>query len=506
MDRQAETVTETETETETGTETETDRQTDRRTDGQTDRQRQTDRDRQRQRQAKRAARHSTHPTAPAERDRLWKLLSFSDALLLNTVSKIRGGKRGQGQQTLNQLLTSRLRTWWAGGWSQLFADLESNQMGGTARPSKESQLARDKREVNIIKDLVSHKATSKATSRINEPLRFAQGSDIPQRFQALFPPAPPAIPPQALSDDITTELRTELVTHIQSALNTLPTMSGAGSNGAYFEHLRLHSAIQNGTSELADVLADLLTGTAPSEAVKCLRSGRCHPPLKPDSDTDIRPLVSASAQWRAAMRGWNAMFSEETKEAVGQSQYGARPGGPAALRHYIEASLAQDPALALAALDIANMYGSMSISNIEEQVRHRIPRMWPLLAPWVRLPRCHMYKDSNGVLHNIHATTGVDQGCPGSSSLGCLGITSLHESLSEFSTVAGLQDDTYLLINQDRIKDALEAIAPSLAPTGCTLKLRKCSVFSPGHCDTGTSGIQRVDALPHVLKQALDSS
>ena len=198
------------------------------------------------------------------------------------------------------------------------------------------------------------------------------------------------------------------------------------------------------------------------------------------------------------------MFAAEVVDAVGPTQYGvSRPGGPVALRHRIEAALALDPSLAVVAIDIANMHGSMGLANIENQVCHRIPRMWPLLAPWFRLPRRHTYKDRSGVLHTITATTGVDQGCPGSSTLACLGIAPLHEALAEHGMVVGLQDDTYLLLSQDRLKDGLEAIAPALAPTGCCLKLSKCSAYSPGSFSAGNSGIQRGNDYPQVLRLPL---
>ena len=223
--------------------------------------------------------------------------------------------------------------------------------------------------------MVSHNAASKATSRIEEPIRFATGTDIPQRLQALFPPALADVPPQPLTDTVPDMVREELCAHIRDELRSSPTMSSGGSNGTYYEHLGLHNAIQDGKAELADVLTDLLTGAAPTEAVECLRSGRCHPPLKPDSDTDISPLVSSSAQWRAAMRGWNTMCAAEAVDAVGP-QYGvSRPGGPVALRHRVESALALDPSLAVVAIDIANMHGSMGLANIENQVCHRIPGM-----------------------------------------------------------------------------------------------------------------------------------
>ena len=104
------------------------------------------------------------------------------------------------------------------------------------------------------------------------------------------------------------------------------------------------------------------------------------------------------------MRGWSAMFSAEARAAVGDTQFGvARPGGAIALWLEIEIRMAADSELALASIDISNMYGSMDIHNIGTQVRHRVPRMWPLLGRWFRVPRSHVYRDVQGGLHEILA-------------------------------------------------------------------------------------------------------
>jgi len=129
--------------------------------------------------------------------------------------------------------------------------------------------------------------------------------------------------------------------------------------------------------------------------------------------------------------------------------------------------------------------------------------MWPLLSRWFRLPRRHVYRDDQGALHAIDAQVGVDQGCPASSTLACLGATVLHEALSEHCFVAGLQDDTYLLMEQADIKKSLEAIGPALAKVGCQLDFRKSGVWSPGACDVGSSGLKRLASVPQVLKQPL---
>jgi hypothetical protein len=204
------------------------------------------------------------------------------------------------------------------------------------------------------------------------------------------------------------------------------------------------------------------------------------------------------------MRGWSKMFETEVMEAVGSSQYGvARPGGAVAMRHELEMRMVVDPNLALGSLDISNMHGSMDLTNIEVSVQNRVPRMWPLLSRWFRTPRQHVYLDKQGVRHPIIAKTGVDQGCPGSSSLACLGIADFHDAMSEHCFVVGCQDDTYLLMDQTKIKESLEAVAPALAPSVTTLSLRKSAIWSPGACDVGTSSIRRTPSVPLVLKQPL---
>ena len=60
-----------------------------------------------------------------------------------------------------------------------------------------------------------------------------------------------------------------------------------------------------------------------------------------------------------------------------------------------------------------------------------------------------------------------------------------------------------MLVDQDKIRESLEAVAPSLAPTETSLNLRKSCIWSPGTCDIGASGIQRSQSLPLVLKQPL---
>ena len=184
------------------------------------------------------------------------------------------------------------------------------------------------------------------------------------------------------------------------------------------------------------------------------------------------------------------MFSAEVGEGAGPCQYGVNtPGGSVACRHYVEGQLHCAPQRGLIALDVSNMHGSMCLGNIEHQVQNRVPRMWPLISRWLRVPRRHVYKDPHGELHIITAVTGVGQGCRSASFLASLGVAPVHEALREYAPVAALQDDTYLMPNPDHFTDAAENAATAFAIAGCQLNLRKCKAWSPVGAATGRSNI-----------------
>ncbi|CAK0899064.1 unnamed protein product, partial [Prorocentrum cordatum] len=224
-----------------------------------------------------------------------------------------------------------------------------------------------KTDVRAIEHFVANKAVSKALARVHAPMRFTQGDDVPRNLQDMFPKPARPLPPQPAHEKVPPELLEELVTHISAAVAALPSMCGAGPNGSFYEHLKIHASIQGGQQVLASVLADLLTGEAPLEAN------------------------------RARLLSWTvtstfAHWCHHLATGVLRSE-----GGPVACRHFVDAHLFSDPELTLTALDVANMYGSMCLGNIESE------------------------------------------GCPSASYLACLGVAPVHDALKENSVVVRLQ-------------------------------------------------------------------
>ena len=149
--------------------------------------------------------------------------------------------------------------------------------------------------------------------------------------------------------------------------------------------------------------------------------------------------------------------------------------------------LTQRPRLAL---DVSNMHGSMCLSNILRS------KLGIGCRENVAAPRRHVYKGTAGEMHLIEAVMGVDQGCRSASYL-ALGWPLCMNPCA--STVAALQDDTYLLSSPEFFKGML--LKRLLLPSpfaGC----QTCA--SPRRWPpVGSAGISIVAQPPLVLKQPL---
>ena len=436
-------------------------------------------------------------------ERAWKLFSLFDSLLLCAVAKRRGGRRGQGRGAvaLNTLISARLRAFWSGSWLQLLLEADSARLPTRAAPPEQSEDARAARNVRTVQSLVANKAVSKAISRVSSSATFACGPDVCARLHGKFTNGHP---PQNLEfPRPSAEVVAELESHIEEQLWHLPPMLSAGPTGTLYEHIRATNVAPAGPALLAKVMAMLLTGAAPAEAVRVHRSARISPINKVDAlgnpTGDIRPLAAGSVHWRVAMRGWARMFRTEAAEATAPSQYGVGfPGSCVSLRHDLLAEWCFDPDRVLLGIDLENMHNTISTERLVSQVAHRIPRMAELLS-WIRVPRTHVYVDEQGERHTIDATDGLDQGCPASNLLAPIAIAEAHERLREVGSVFGQQDDTYILCPHDILPTLCSELSNIFRSAGPRVNYSKCFVAASVPCDTGATGIS-VTAAPRVLK------
>ena len=106
---------------------------------------------------------------------------MADGILFHKPPRTRGGRRGQGNATLNAMFTERLRGFWSGDWVPLWAEVEatvSNTQGKQPAQSR-SQESLGKRMVSEIETMLRHNAVSRALGRVSRPVRFATGDAVP---------------------------------------------------------------------------------------------------------------------------------------------------------------------------------------------------------------------------------------------------------------------------------------------------------------------------------------
>ena len=112
------------------------------------------------------------------------------------------------------------------------------------------------------------------------------------------------------------------------------------------------------------------------------------------------------------MWGWVKMFLEEAAQAAWHLQYGIKAWGPCSvLRTDLQLNWMLHPDNALVGVDLVNMHCRVRAGYVAHVAAHSVPRMAEFLN-WLRMPRAHIYIDERGVVHQVSAFDGFDQGCP----------------------------------------------------------------------------------------------
>jgi len=207
----------------------------------------------------------------------WKALFCLDRLLLTTPLRHRGGRKGQGQASMQALLAERLRACTRGAWQQLWADT-GGAGEGAGRGTRRSTAAEDARAVAA---LLEAGEASRALRRVTEPLQVAEGAEAMAQLRALFPVHTGAPLPRPGPAQWDQELVDLLQDSLSAALSELPRKSAPGPSGSRFEHWAHLAQDLAGTKLAAKALARLALGLAPPEVVEAFGRGRVVPLVKP---------------------------------------------------------------------------------------------------------------------------------------------------------------------------------------------------------------------------------
>lgn len=224
----------------------------------------------------------------------WKLLVLSSWLLL-------GKPSGKGtEQKCAGHLDERLSLFWSEVWATLWGIIKGECGQALARPNKQTEEERSNAKVKRVSTLAraGERGLALAATSQTPPQRFTK--EVLKVIRQMYPSDPdPAVPITGVT--ISALLQNQNATQVPGTLKRMPRLSEPGPLGMRAEHWFSFSTQVGGMDVFSKVIAQLATGTAPSQVLMYFRSGQVTPLAKPTGGH--RPLLLTSFIRRPGAEG-----------------------------------------------------------------------------------------------------------------------------------------------------------------------------------------------------------
>ena len=289
------------------------------------------------------------------------------------------------------------------------------------------------------------------------------------------------LPPAPEIDDA--ELMIPVVTQedVKLAIKSFRNGSGSGPDRLLPQHLKDMTSIPQG--EAADNLIEAITdflnvvvvsGRLPEWMYPVFYGARLIALSKSEGD-GLRPIAIGLTLRRLAGKIVMNKLRPDCKQLLSSRQLGVGVTRGAeiavhSLRRYIRRNDNMDKVILK--LDIRNAFNSMRRDKILNEVRERVPELYPMV--WQSYAEPSNLYIGNGDI--IGSREGVQQGDPLGPFLFCLGLTDLvSDSQSELSN--WYQDDGTLAGSVDEVLGDLQRIKTAANELGLQLNPAKCELY-----------------------------
>ena len=219
----------------------------------------------------------------------------------------------------------------------------------------------------------------------------------------------------------------------------------------------------------------------------------------------LRPVACGSVIRRLAARALCEVAKDEICSAVGKHQFAVgRAAGCEVVHKCITALTETNPEVLVLAYDATNAFNSIPRGQVLSGVRSRAPTLLTTVEAWLSGATTHTFWDGQGNGLPVHASSGVDQGCPLSPALFAIGIAGALDGVN--SRLAALSSDCRLFSYLDDVMviapravatQAHAVVQEELSRAGLTLNVSKTQAWTAHPGTTLPEGLAslRVESL-----------
>ena len=253
---------------------------------------------------------------------------------------------------------------------------------------------------------VGEKGRAVAAARNAPPVPVTR--DIVQEITSLYRVDPdPTVPSTARVSHVFTA---EIMGFIPITLKRMPRPSEPGSLGMRAEHWYDFGALALDSDLFARIITHIATATIPDAVLQYLRAGQVTPLAKPSGGH--RPLLMMSFLRRLALTAIIAAKTPSVIAAAGPLQHGVGCQDGAnkmikSIQYFAEA----DEDRVWVALDMKAAFQNVSRRSMLLSLGQYDPDLATVFSQWYTGATTHRM-DHDGSYAHIHASSGIDQGCP----------------------------------------------------------------------------------------------
>ena len=181
-------------------------------------------------------------------ERSWKVLTFFDRMMFRSLPKRRGGRRGQGHQSLTSTINERLRWFRLGDWQSLMPPMDTRKRRAHIVRTAQELLDQQVAEVQAC---VAARDEQHAIARVRGGTDLASPSQVRENLPGVFPLA--QLPPVSLHGGA--DAHPEDVLAVSDAIRDIiakpKRRRGPGKSGSRLEHWATMATIPTSLTSLA---------------------------------------------------------------------------------------------------------------------------------------------------------------------------------------------------------------------------------------------------------------